>query len=120
MVGAGLIGLGCLVHESLMTEQMRNEIARRVRVPEEVVEKAIEKAVSRSVDDRMDRAMLHAMERVEVNLRNMVQAAVVQKYADMAEPISQQIAIAAAKVDTDLIRRNAVKEAKESNHGKTR
>ena len=45
---------------------MRNEIARRVRVPEEVVEKAIEKAVSRSVDDRMDRAMLHAMERVEV------------------------------------------------------
>lgn len=114
LVGAGLIGLGYLVHESLITEQMRNEIARRVRVPEEVVEKAIEKAVSRSVDDRMDRAMLHAMERVEVNLRNMVQAAVVQKYADMAEPISQQIAIAAAKVDTDLIRRNAVKEAKEA------
>lgn len=114
LVGVGLIGLGYLVHEGLMTDQMKGEIAKRVQVPEDAVHKAIEKAVSQSVDCRIDKAMYHAMERVEVNLRNLVQAAVVQRYGDMAEPITQQIAIAAAMVDTDMIRKNAVEKAKDA------
>lgn len=114
LVGVGLIGLGYLVHESLMTNQMRDEIASKVKIPDDMVMKAIDQAVSKSVDARMDRAIYQVMSNVEASMRTTVQAAVVKRYGDMAEPISEQIALAASKVDTDLIRKTAVEKAKEA------
>ena len=114
LVGAGLIGLGYLVHESLMTNQMRDEIASKVKIPDDMVIKAIDQAVSKSVDARMDRAIYQVMSNVEASMRTTVQAAVVKRYGDMAEPISEQIVLAASKVDTDLIRKTAVEKAKEA------
>lgn len=114
LVGVGLIGLGYLVHESLMTNQMQDEIASKVKIPDDMVMKAIDQAVSKSVDARMDRAIYQVMSNVEASMRTTVQAAVVKRYSDMAEPISEQIALAASKVDTDLIRKTAVEKAKEA------
>lgn len=114
LVGVSLIGLGYLVHESLMTNQMRDEIASKVKIPDDMVMKAIDQAVSKSVDARMDRAIYQVMSNVEASMRTTVQAAVVKRYGDMAEPISEQIALAASKVDTDLIRKTAVEKAKEA------
>lgn len=114
LVGVGLIGLGYLVHESLMTNQMQDEIASKVKIPDDMVMKAIDQAVSKSVDARMDRAIYQVMSNVEASMRTTVQAAVVKRYGDMAEPISEQIALAASKVDTDLIRKTAVEKAKEA------
>lgn len=114
LVGVSLIGLGYLVYESLMTNQMRDEIASKVKVPDEMVAKAIDQAVSKSVDARIDRAIYQVMGNVEASMRTTVQAAVVKRYGDMAEPISEQIALAASKVDTDLIRKTAVEKARET------
>lgn len=120
---AGLVGIGyglCahtkLAKVSKRLDESIDKIADDVEfdIPEDLIQKAVEKAVETEAKRVVGQATKEAVNKIEKDIHKQVLEVVNAEYDDIKGKVLKEATESAAKIDTDRVRRDVEKAAKEA------